>query len=338
MVHQIPTSLALQIYNETIDHLLEWGYISHLTDLLSQECIDDRMTRIDVPSCGLETVDAIHCVLDKNRTIAFLEAIGKSIRSGDVVVEAGLGTGIMAIMAAALGAMVYGIEINKDTLALSRRLSRMFIREGLFEERCLELVEGDATIWNPPEQIDLLISENIYSGMFYEMQIPIINHLRPFLSTYGRVIPHGMCSYVILAHAEKPIEKRHGELFSPSLAEKRIYQWEELSKPVLYDTINFDQHNDLDCSIDLILPVMRSGMVNSLLIYSPVTVAPNIILDRKDMIFLGEDIFIVIDPPLHVEIQSNVRLRMRYKKGSKPEDGSYLVERQTMSHDLEPTA
>jgi len=202
----------------------------------------------------------------------------------------------------------------------------MFIRDGLFEERCLELIEGDATIWNPPKQIDLLISENIYSGMFYEMQIPIINHLRPFLSTDGRVIPYGMCSYVILACAEKPVQKRHGELFSPSFAEGRIYQWEELSKPVLYDTINFDQYNDLDCSIDLSLPVMRSGMVNSLLIYSPVTVAPNIILDRKDMIFLGEDIFIVIDPPLHVEIQSNVRLRMRYKKGSKPEDGSYLVE------------
>lgn len=326
MVHQIPTHLALQIYNETIDHLRDWGYISHLTDLLSLECIDDRMTRIDVPSCGLDTVDAIHCVLDKNRTFAFLDAIERSIRPGDVVVEAGLGTGIMAIMAAALGAEVYGIEINDATLALSRRLSRMFIKEGLFEERSLELAQGDASTWIPPKQIDLIISENIYSGMFYEMQIPIINHLRPFLSNCGRVIPQGMCSYVILACAEKPVQKRHGELFSPSFAEGRIYQWEELSKPILYDTINFNQHNGLDCNIDLILPVMRSGMVNSLLIYSPVAVAPNIMLDRNDMIFLGEDIFIVIDPPLHVEKQSNVRLRMKYKRGGKPEDGSYLVE------------
>ena len=74
-----------------------------------------------MPSCGLETVDAVHCVLDKNRTFAFLEAIERSVKPGEVVVEAGLGTGILAVMAATLGAEVYGIEINKDTLGLARR-------------------------------------------------------------------------------------------------------------------------------------------------------------------------------------------------------------------------
>lgn len=322
----MPAPLVEQIYKKTIDHLREWGYISHLTYLLSEECIDDRMTRIDVPSIGLETVDAIHCVLDKNRTFAFLEAIERSVRPGDVVVEAGLGTGIMAIMAASLGADVYGIEINKNTLELSRRLSRIFIKDKLFKEGSLKLVKGDATTWIAPKQMDLMICENIYSGMFYEMQIQIINHLRPFLRPCGQVIPYGMYSYVILAQTENPVQKKHGELFSPSLAEGRIYRWIELSRPVLYDTINFNQHNDLNCSIDLNIPVMRSGLVNSLLIYSPVRVASNIVLDREDMIFMGEDIFIVIDPPLHLKRGSNVRLRMKYNRGGKPEDGSYSID------------
>jgi hypothetical protein len=44
------------------------------------------------------------------------------------------------------------------------------------------------------------------------------------------------------------------------------------------------------------------------------------------MIFMGEDIFIVIDPPLHVEPESTVRLRMEYRRGGKPEAGSYFLE------------
>jgi hypothetical protein len=44
------------------------------------------------------------------------------------------------------------------------------------------------------------------------------------------------------------------------------------------------------------------------------------------MIFMGEDIFIVIDPPLLVSPESIVRLRMEYRRGSKPEDGSYFLE------------
>ena len=167
----MPTELAAEIYRETIGFLQERGYISHLNKLLVEECIDDRMIRIDVPSCGLETVDAVHCVLDKNRTFAFLEAIERLVNPGEVVVEAGMGTGIMAIMAATLGAEVYGVEINKDTLGLAGQLSSMFIKNGFFDEKNMNLIQADVSTWHPMKQIDLIISENIYTGMFYEMQI-----------------------------------------------------------------------------------------------------------------------------------------------------------------------
>ena len=324
----MPTELAAQIYRVTISFLEESGYIDDLNKLLAEEYIDDRMTRIDVPSCGLETVDAVHCILDKNRTFAFLEAIERYVKPGEVVVEAGLGTGILAIMAAALGAEVYGIEINKETLDLAEQLSRVFIKNGLFDQEKLSLIKADASIWNPLKQIDLIISENIYAGMFYEMQIPILNHLLPFIRSSGRVIPEGMSSYVILAQAEKPSHKGHGESFSPSQAEGRCYKSLELSEPFLYDNINFNQKNNLNCRIDAAIPIIRSGSINSLLIYSPVKVARDIILKREDMIFMGEDIFIVIDPPLHVEPPSIVRLRMEYKRGNKPEDGSYFLDLQ----------
>jgi predicted RNA methylase len=284
------------------------------------------MTRIDVSACGLESVDAVHCVLDQKRTFAFLEAIERALLPGDVVVEAGMGTGIMAVMAAALGGEVYGIEINRETLELARGLLDMFIREGLIDEESLYLIEADASSWTPPRKIDLIISENIYAGMFYEMQIPIINNLLSFRGRSCRVIPDSMCSYAVLSQTEIPGNKRHGESFSPSAAECMMYKMEELSAPVLYDTINFNCRNDECCDVDLVIPVKRAGCLNSMLIYSPVRVATDIILRREDMIFMGEDIFIVIDSPLHLSPGENVRLKMRYRKGSKPEEGRYFAE------------
>ena len=201
----------------------------------------------------------------------------------------------------------------------------MFIKNGFFDEKNIKLIHADVSTWHPMKPIDLIISENIYTGMFYEMQISILNHLLPFINSSCRVIPEGMSSYVILAQAEKPMHKGLGELFSPSQAEGRIYIYRELSQPFLYDSINFNQKNGIDCRIDIAIPIIRSGLINTLLIYSPVKVANDLILKREDMIFMGEDIFIVIDPPLHVEPESTVRLRMEYRRGSKPEDGSYFL-------------
>lgn len=318
-------SLSERIYRETLERLTAWGYLSSLNDLLSSESIDERMDRIDVHSSGLETVDAVHCVLDEKRTLAFLQAIERIVRPGDVVVEAGLGTGIMAVMALALGAEVYGIEINRETMALSKRLLFSFADDGLIKEEMLRLTCADAIGWTAERKIDLLISENIYAGMFYEMQIPIVNHLLTFMAPSGRVIPEGMCSYVMLVEAECPEGKAHGESFSPSEAEGRIYEFTELSGPVLYDVLDFCRRNDINCKVDLQMHANTAGPVNSLLIYSPVKVMRDLILRREDMIFMGEDIFIVIDPPVEVQKGDELRLSMRYRRGGKPEDGHYCI-------------
>ena len=41
------------------------------------------------------------------------------------------------------------------------------------------------------------------------------------------------------------------------------------------------------------------------------------------MIFMGEDIFIVIDPPIQVEKGSIARLKIAYERGGRPEEGFY---------------
>jgi hypothetical protein len=50
------TELAAQVYCETIGFLEGRGRISHLNNFLAKECADDRMTWIDVPSCGVQLI------------------------------------------------------------------------------------------------------------------------------------------------------------------------------------------------------------------------------------------------------------------------------------------
>jgi predicted RNA methylase len=317
------SDLILLIYENTLEFLEERGDLSMLRKALKDESIDDRMKRVDTKSRGLEIVDAVHCVLDKNRTLAFMNAIEESVKPGDVVVEAGAGTGILAIFAAALQAKVYGIEINKETFGLAQDLAEFFIHMQILDKKNLHLVMNDARIWKPDGKIDVIISENVYAGMFHEMQIPIVSHLLDFLEPHGRVVPDSMQSYVILSDVELPKGLTHGNSFSNSEAEGRICSFNELSLPVLYDEIDFHHKNCQDCRADIEIPIKKSGRVNSLIIYSPITVAPNLILQRDDMIFMGEDIFIVIDPPIQVENGSTVRLRIAYERGDKPEEGFY---------------
>ncbi|VVB64766.1 Uncharacterised protein [uncultured archaeon] len=315
----------LLIYENTLEFLEERGDLSRLRKALKDESIDDRMNRVDTKSRGLEIVDAVHCVLDKNRTLAFMSAIEESVKPGDIVVEAGAGTGILAIFAAVLQAKVYGIEINEETFGLAQDLADFFIHLRILDKKNLQLVLSDACFWEPPEKIDAIISENVYAGMFYEMQIPIVSHLLDFLTPYGRVVPDSMQSYVILSDVELPKGLKHGDSFSNSEAEGRICRFKELSLPVLYDKIDFYHKNFVDCQADIEIPIKKSGLVNSLIIYSPITVAPNLILQRNDMIFMGEDIFIVIDPPIQVEKGSTAHLKIAYERGGRPEEGFYKL-------------
>ena len=321
----VASDLVSQIYSDTLIFLEERGFLPKLRKTLSDESIDDRMNRIDIKSSGLDTIDAVHCVLDTNRTLAFMHAIEQSVKPGDIVVEAGAGTGILAIFAAALQANVYGIEINEETLSMAQDLAESFFRKGILDKKNLHLIPADARLWTPPEKIDVIISENIYAGMFYEMQVPIMNHLLTFLDSFGRVVPSSMQSYIILSETELPRGQEHGNSFSNSEAEGRIYAYKELSDPILYDEINFYRNDFADCRGNFRIPIKKSGFINSLIIYSPINVGPNIVLQRQDMIFMGEDIFIVIDPPIQIEEGSTVNLNIAYERGCNPEEGFYKI-------------
>jgi predicted RNA methylase len=93
---------------------------------------------------------------DRTRTLSLIDAIRETVRPGDVVLDIGTGTGILAATAARAGARhVYAIEAGQ----IHRVAHALFADNGLADR--ITLIKGWSTQVELPERADVLISEVI---------------------------------------------------------------------------------------------------------------------------------------------------------------------------------
>jgi len=143
-------------------------------------------------------IELVHfCLMDKGRTLAFKDAIFNSVSKGDVVVDIGTGSGIMALFAAEAGAKrVYAVEIHPFMANVARR---NFEINGY--ENVIEIVRADAlNVYIP--KMDIITAELLTSGLVEELQGPIINdlHRKGSITEKTKLIPYLFDSYAELVH------------------------------------------------------------------------------------------------------------------------------------------
>ncbi len=138
--------------------------------------------------------NALHysMLMDSERNSAFYKGIETLIKPGDIVIDAGSGTGLLSMMAAKLGASkVYAIEGDKETALLSKEI----IKDNGFE-KIIEVVNCDIRDFKPGEMVDLIISETVGNFLLNERIIPLRNHLSKFLKDKTKFIPCDMKLYL----------------------------------------------------------------------------------------------------------------------------------------------
>lgn len=157
---------------------------------------------------GMSTKDAFRCLVDTERTLTLFAGIRESVRSlkergrrNIVAVDAGTGTGILAMFLAAQGCEhVYALEINQGTAKVAEK----FIEVCGFSDR-ITLLVGDATAIDIPalrkNPAQILVSENLSSGLFDEPQFQIINHISQYLTRDTMIIPSTAENFVSLGWA-----------------------------------------------------------------------------------------------------------------------------------------
>lgn len=246
---------------------------------------------------GMATEDAIRCLFDVNRTAAFIKGIDQTIMdmSGRLepleVIEAGGGTGILAI-AAALSGIERGknihvtiLEINPETAQETQN----FI-EHLGLNNNIDVVIADATTYVPTKKIDIIISECLSTGVFNEPQVQIMQHLRKFITKDGKLVPQGVSLQHALANAIwEQIENGSHEAgirdFKGEIILGKLTAWEYIN---FYETTAYED-------ISFTIPP-ASFVPTAIVTRMRVHVTENIALEPDDAYFLGTTRFDKILP------------------------------------------
>jgi len=127
-------------------------------------------------------------IADRVRTDAFRRAIAEVVRPGDVVIDLGAGTGILALFACQAGAArVYAIEAAQVI-----HYARELIAANRAEDRIC-LVEGSSYDVTLPEPADVLLSETLWHFGLGEGIVGAIDDARRrLLAPDARIIPRSI--------------------------------------------------------------------------------------------------------------------------------------------------
>lgn len=236
---------------------------------------------------GMSTDDAIRCLFDTERTSRFVRSIKKSVtlikeRFGQhelTAVEAGCGTGILAVAMALAGIdHVTALDINPVTVKHTQR----FI-EGLGLANKIETIKADATRFIPDNTFHLLVSENMHTGLYFEPQQQIIGHFYKFLKDGGIVLPQSISMRYGLAELDwKGLGKNHAE-FKKVLpyVQHMVRSWSG------WETILFQGKEPFDGKIEGIVPVDEFS-TNALVTQMNVHIWSDVILPSSTAQFLGQ--------------------------------------------------
>jgi predicted RNA methylase len=140
------------------------------------------------------------CLVDTKRTEAFRAAIRATVRPGDVVLDAGSGSGILAFLAAEAGAGVV-LAVEVDPL-LASCLERSVRANDLTDT--IRVIGGDICTVPLPSSVDVFICEMLDTGLLDEIQAVVVGRLRGrgILAEDTRMIPHRYDTFVELGSAD----------------------------------------------------------------------------------------------------------------------------------------
>jgi protein arginine N-methyltransferase 1 len=154
---------------------------------------------------------------DAVRTRAFARAIREAVRPGDVVVDIGTGTGVLALEAARAGARrVYAIEQGQ----IASAAEQVFAANGVSDRA--QIVRGRSTSVELPERADVLMSETLGNDPLAEDIVPTFRDARRrLLKADARLVPRGLDVLVV------PVDLPDEFLSVSSFTSHNIARWRD---------------------------------------------------------------------------------------------------------------
>lgn len=145
----------------------------------------------------------IPMINDHERNDAYEAAVENAVKEGDIVLEIGTGSALVAMMAARAGAdHVYTCEMHKPLVEVAREtveLNGYSDKVTVIGKKSTDLVMGQ----DMPEKADVFVSELINVGMLAPDMLTILQHARQNLLKPGaKIIPAAATVYCALIQAD----------------------------------------------------------------------------------------------------------------------------------------
>lgn len=251
------------------------------------------------------------CLLDKKRVLAFKKAINEVVRPGDVVIDVGTGSGIMALLAARAGASkVYAIEIAEDIA----KFARENIKSNKFNF-IIEVVSSDIKNFNFPQRVNVITAELLDTCLVAEQQAQALNYLRKnnIIDGSTRLIPFRVDCAVEAVEYDFDFYGFN----MPFIVQARNYGAYEHIKALLSDlsifkSISFYSLIDTNVNETLSLKIKDRGILNAIRLKSKTYLSDStIIWGTSDM---NMPVIIPIEP-IYVKKDQLVTIRIKYKMG-----------------------
>ena len=171
------------------------------------------------PTSGwADPVEHARMLHDARRTGDYLAAIGKAVRPGDVVLDIGTGSGVLAIAAARAGARhVYAVEASD----IAEVAARVFAANQVQDR--VTLIPGWSRTIDLPEPADVLVSEIIGNEPFEEEILETtLDARRRLLKPGARLIPNALTLLV------RPLLLPEVEARQRALGREAVERWRRL--------------------------------------------------------------------------------------------------------------
>ena len=256
------------------------------------------------------------CLYDVPRTRMWKEAIEDVVSPGDVVVDAGSGTGILGVFAALAGAKdVYCVEIHPRFITLIEHLAE---RNGVAD--VVHPVHADATKWEPPVEVDVIIAELLCTGQFFEPEVQVMNHLRQFLKPGGQTIPRKVTSQLRLLDAQEMIYGVRIDCDSRSLV---MDDDEPVSTRAVYDVIEFDDTHPLEVDTTVRVRARKDRLADAVVVEGQAVLADGVKTKTTKFLYNPEVIF--LRESIELEKGREYDVRVHYPYGADTLDATFEV-------------
>lgn len=263
---------------------------------------------------AFSSIDLVtQCLTDKKRTEKFQEAINRVVKPGDIVLDSGTGSGVLALMAARAGAKkVYAIEYDPYIA----RLALKNVADNNLSD-VVEIIVGDVRNANFPQGtvFDVVIMEMLTTGMIDEYQVWTMNnlHSKGYVTSETRFLPQRQDTFLSLAEADYTNYGLQMRMVRHIWEPHCTINFSELTKTELLNSISFRTTNSLSFESTMMLTAEKAGTINSLHITSSTVLDDQ--LEVGDTAALNAPVIWPFEKDVAVEKGDTIELTISYHFG-----------------------